>query len=166
MVAPDSSGTPDKTVRVGFPAVCGLVEDDAAGFGCQRYVDDPRLAAANLAAAAAHRGARFAYRRPVTSISRAGQVWRVEIQGNERVEAPVILNAAGPWSSTVNAMVGATADFTIEIAPMRQEVHHVPAPAPLREPGAARRFPGLDVNLAAFSRKREVNMESSGTVLG
>lgn len=52
------------------------------------YVDDPRLAAANLAAAAAHRGARFAYRRLVTSISRAGQVWRVEIEGDERVEAP------------------------------------------------------------------------------
>jgi glycine/D-amino acid oxidase-like deaminating enzyme len=28
---------------------------------------------------------------------------------------------------------------------MRQEVHHVPAPAPLREPGAARRFPDLAV---------------------
>ena len=56
----------------------------------------------------------------------------MEIQGNERVEAPVLLNAAGPWSSTVNAMVGATADFTIEIAPLRQKVHQVPAPAPLQ----------------------------------
>src|SRR5579863_2469742 len=75
------------------------------------YVDDPRLAAANLAAAAAHSGARFAYRRAVTTISRAGQVWRGEVHGHEPVEAPILLNAAGPWSSIVNRMVGATADF-------------------------------------------------------
>src|SRR5580658_5120699 len=68
------------------------------------YVDDPRLAAANLAAAAAHRGARFAYRQPVTSISRAGRVWRVEIEGQRSAEAPILLNAAGPWSSAVNKM--------------------------------------------------------------
>ncbi len=95
------------------------------------YVDDPRLAAANLAAAATHRGARFAYRRQVTAITRAGSVWRVDLADEEPVEAPVVLNAAGPWSRTVNAMVGAGRDFTISVAPMRQEVHHVPAPAPL-----------------------------------
>jgi glycine/D-amino acid oxidase-like deaminating enzyme len=115
------------------------------------YVDDPRLAAANLAAAAAHRGARFAYRRLVTSIIRTGDVWQVEIEGGERVEAPVLLNAAGPWSSMVNTMAGAAADFTIEIAPMRQEVHHVPAPAPLREPGSA--FPAIgDIDLGIYLR--------------
>ncbi|CCH78279.1 Oxidoreductase, FAD-binding [Nostocoides japonicum T1-X7] len=95
------------------------------------YVDDPRLAAANLAAAATHRGARFAYRRQVTAITRAGSVWRVDLAGEEPVEAPVVLNAAGPWSRTVNAMAGAGRDFTISVAPLRQEVHHVPAPAPL-----------------------------------
>lgn len=115
------------------------------------YVDDPRLAAANLAAAAAHRGARFAYRRRVTAISRAGQVWRVTIDGAEPVEAPILVNAAGPWSSMVNKMVAATADFTIGVAPMRQEVHHVPAPAPLREPGAT--LPVIsDVDLGIYLR--------------
>ncbi len=126
------------------------------------YVDDPRLAAANLAAAAAHRGARFAFRRRVTGISRVGEVWRVEIDGPhgpEVLEAPVIVNAAGPWSRTVNAMVGATDDFTIPVAPMRQEVHHVPAPAPLRAPGAF--FPAIgDMDLGTYLRS-----ESGGHLL-
>ncbi len=115
------------------------------------YVDDPRLAAANLAAAAAHRGAQFAFRRQVTGITRLGDVWRVEFSGHEPVEAPVVLNAAGPWSSTVNRMVGATADFTITVAPMRQEVHHVAAPAPLQAPGAF--FPVIgDIDLGTYMR--------------
>jgi sarcosine oxidase subunit beta len=123
------------------------------------YVDDPRLAAANLAAAAAHRGARFAYRQPVTSISRVGRVWRVEIDGQQSAEAPILLNAAGPWSSAVNKMVGATTDFTIEVAPMRQEVHHVRAPAPLREPGTV--FPAIsDIDLGIYVRP-----DSGGNIL-
>jgi len=96
------------------------------------YVDDPRLAAANLAAAAAHRGARFAFRRHVASIDRVGEVWRVMVDGQEPIEAPVLVNAAGPWSRRINEMIGATGDFTINVAPMRQEVHHVPAPASVR----------------------------------
>lgn len=115
------------------------------------FVDDPRLAAANLAGAAMHRGARFSYRRLVTAISRAGDVWRVEIEGQESLEAPILVNAAGPWSSMVSKMVRAAADFTIEVLPMRQEVHHVPAPPALREPGAA--FPAIvDLDLGIYLR--------------
>lgn len=115
------------------------------------YIDDPRLAAANLAAAAAHRGARFAFRRRVTSIDRVGELWRVAIEGQEPVEAPILVNAAGPWSSAINKMVYATSDFTITVAPMRQEVHHVQAPASLRAPGAE--FPAIgDLDLGTYVR--------------
>jgi hypothetical protein len=34
-----------------------------------------------------------------------------------------------PWSGAFNEMAGAGADFTISIRPMRQEVHHLRAPA-------------------------------------
>ncbi|SON63864.1 Monomeric sarcosine oxidase [Mycobacterium simulans] len=123
------------------------------------YVDDPRLAAANLAAAAAHRGARFAFRRRVMSIDRVGDVWRVAIDGHEPVEAPVLVNAAGPWSSAINKMVGATSDFTIKVAPMRQEVHQVRAPASLRESDAE--FPAIgDLDLGIYTRP-----ESGGNML-
>lgn len=115
------------------------------------YVDDPRLAAANLAAAAAHRSARFAYRRRVSSIGRLDGVWRVAIEGQESIEAPIVVNAAGPWSSAINQMVGATDDFTVKVAPMRQEVHHVPAPPSLRAPDAL--FPAIgDLDLGIYVR--------------
>lgn len=123
------------------------------------YVDDPRLAAANLAAAAAHRGARFTFRRQVSSIGRIGDVWRVAIEGHESIEAPIVVNAAGPWSSAVNEMVGAADDFTIRVAPMRQEVHHVQAPASLRAPDVD--FPAIaDLDLGIYARP-----ESGGNML-
>lgn len=123
------------------------------------YVDDPRLAAANLAAAAAHRGARFAFRRRVSSIDRVGGVWRMAIEGQQSIEAPIVVNAAGPWSSVVNEMAGATDDFTIKVAPMRQEVHHVQAPPLLRAPGAD--FPAIgDLDLGIYVRP-----ESGGNML-
>lgn len=124
------------------------------------YIDDPRLAAANLAAAAAHRGARFAFRRHVVSIDCVGGLWRVMVDGHEPIEAPVLVNAAGPWSSRLNQMVGATCDFTIKVAPMRQEVHHVPAPASLRD-----RLPAIcDLDLGVYLRPDSAgNMLVGGT---
>lgn len=123
------------------------------------YVDDPRLAAANLAAAAAHRGARFAFRCQVTSIGRVGDVWRVELAGREPIEAPIVVNAAGPWSSIVNEMAGATADFRVTVAPLRQEVHHVAAPEALRAPDAE--FPVIgDLDLGIYMRR-----EAGGNLL-
>src|SRR5215475_12679274 len=123
------------------------------------YVDDPRLAAANLAAAAAQQGARFAFRRQVTSMDRVGDVWRVAIEGQDPIEAPIVVNAAGPWSRVVNQMVGATNDFTIKVAPMRQEVHHVQAPPSLQAPEAE--FPAMgDLDLGIYVRR-----ESGGNML-
>jgi sarcosine oxidase subunit beta len=123
------------------------------------YVDDPRLAAANLAAAAAQQGARFAFRRQVASIDRVGDVWHVEIEEHDPIEAPIVVNAAGPWSSVVNKMVGATDDFTIKVAPMRQEVHHVQAPPSLQAPEAE--FPAMgDLDLGIYVRR-----ESGGNML-
>lgn len=123
------------------------------------YVDDPRLAAANLAAAAAHRGARFAYRRRVVAIARTGGLWRVDLDTGDVLEAPVLVNAAGPWSSGVNAMVGADEDFTIAVRPMRQEVHHVRAPASLLDDD--QRFIGTgDLDVGIYTRP-----ESGGHML-
>ncbi|GIJ45291.1 FAD-dependent oxidoreductase [Virgisporangium aliadipatigenens] len=112
------------------------------------FVDDPRLAAANLAAAAVRRGARFAFRRRVTSIDRTGDVWRTGLDGRDTVEAPVLVNAAGPWSSRVNELAGAAHDFTVDVRPMRQEVHHTAAPPALRH-----RFPVIaDLDLGVYFR--------------
>jgi sarcosine oxidase, subunit beta len=93
------------------------------------FVDDPQLAAANLADAAVRNGVRFAYRSHVAGVRQAGgRVTGVDLAAGGVVSAPVVVNAAGPWSSGLNRLAGVGDDFTISVRPMRQEVHHVPAP--------------------------------------
>jgi glycine/D-amino acid oxidase-like deaminating enzyme len=109
------------------------------------YVSDPLLAAQNLAHAAKESGAKFYYRKAVTSIGKnqAGRVNSVVIAdfdseskktlatGIENIDCDVVVNVAGPWSTMINRMVGAGSDFTVEIKPMRQEVHQISAPKDL-----------------------------------
>jgi glycine/D-amino acid oxidase-like deaminating enzyme len=94
------------------------------------YVDDPRLAAANLMAAAQRYGARLLARRDVTAVLRDGdRVSGVELDGRDEVAAPVVVNAAGPWSGAFNRLAGVGDDFTVTVRPLRQEVHQVATPA-------------------------------------
>ena len=93
------------------------------------YVDDPQLAAVNLADAARRHGATFLFGRPIVSIrSSGGRVRGVELADGERIDAPVVVNVGGPWSVGINAMAGVGDEFTVQVRPMRQEVHHVSAP--------------------------------------
>jgi sarcosine oxidase subunit beta len=93
------------------------------------YIDDPMLAAHNLAHAAAHHGATFRFRTAVRAIDRRrGQVTGVELDGGEVVAAPVVVNVAGPHSSRVNEMAGVAGDMRITTRALRQEVFAVPAP--------------------------------------
>jgi glycine/D-amino acid oxidase-like deaminating enzyme len=94
------------------------------------FIDDPQLAAQNLAAAAQRRGARFIFNRTVTHVDQhAGRVRGVTLSEGARLAAPVVVNAAGPWSSGLNRLAGVGSEFTINVRPLRQEVHHVAAPA-------------------------------------
>ncbi len=94
------------------------------------YVTDPALAAHNLAAAAVHHGATLLLHREVRDVAEDGRRrWRVTTADGEVVDADVVVNAAGPWSSRLNEMAAVGSDFTVTARPMRQEVHEVPAPA-------------------------------------
>lgn len=94
------------------------------------FVDDPQLAAHNLMYAAERSGATPRYGVTVTGIDKAGsRVCGVRLSDGTAVSAPVVVNAAGPHSATVNDLAGVLGDFTIRTRPLRQEVHHVPAPA-------------------------------------
>lgn len=93
------------------------------------FVDDPQLAAHNLASAARSRGARLLFGQAVAAVARrAGRVSGVSLADGTRVEAPVVVNAAGPWSGAVNRLAGAGADFAVGVRPLRQEVHQVAVP--------------------------------------
>ena len=114
------------------------------------YVDDPRLAAANLAAAAVARGAAFVFGRRVVALRRAGAVWRAGLDDGTVLEAPAVVNAAGPWSGPLNALAQADGDFAVHVRPMRQEVHQVKAPGRLPADGT---FPAIaDMDLGVYLR--------------
>ena len=96
------------------------------------YVDDPRLAAANLLHAAQAQGAAARFGHGVVAAEpRPGGGWRLRLDDGTVLEADVVVNAAGPWSRRLNEMAGAGADFTVDVRPLRQEVHQVPMPADL-----------------------------------
>ncbi|OZE79195.1 FAD-dependent oxidoreductase [Rhodococcus sp. 15-649-1-2] len=102
----------------------GAVFTPEAGF-----VDDPQLAAANLGAAAAAKGAIHSFRTTVIGIEQhASRQWALRLDNGDTVETSVVVNAAGPWSNALNAMAGVGSDFTVTVRPLRQEVHHVSAP--------------------------------------
>jgi sarcosine oxidase, subunit beta len=93
------------------------------------FVNDPQLAAHNLMAAAQRRGVAFASNRTIDRINvREGRVIGVHFEGGDRVDAGIVVNAAGPWSGRINRMAGVGSDFTVTTRPLRQEVHYLPAP--------------------------------------
>lgn len=96
------------------------------------FVDDPGLAAHNLWAAASAGGVTSVFRGEVAEICRAdGAVTGVRLTGGRRVDAPIVVNAAGPHSAAVNALAGVLGDFAVSTRPMRQEVHAVGGPPEL-----------------------------------
>jgi glycine/D-amino acid oxidase-like deaminating enzyme len=93
------------------------------------YVDDPLLAAHNIAHAARHHGAQFRFRQRVVGVLRdAGRVTGVRMADGSVINAPVVVNAAGPHSSAINALAGVTDDMRIAHRSLRQEVFAVPGP--------------------------------------
>jgi glycine/D-amino acid oxidase-like deaminating enzyme len=65
--------------------------------------------------------------------------------------APIVVNVAGPWSCQLNALADVLDDFTVTTRPMRQEVHHLPAPQGFN----AQDVPGpavTDIGLGTYSR--------------
>jgi sarcosine oxidase, subunit beta len=115
------------------------------------YVTDPQLAARNLQRAAERRGAAFRFHNKVAAVRQAGgRVAGVTLADGATVDAPVVVNVAGPHSGVLNRMAGVEAEMTVRTRPMKQEVAHVPAP-----PGAdfARRgFLCADPDIGCYMR--------------
>ena len=94
------------------------------------FIDDPQLAAANLMDAARHHGTDVRLRTEVVGVEILGRrATGIRLAGGDAIEAPVVVNAAGPWSAALNRMVGTIDDSVITTRPLRQEVHVVDAPA-------------------------------------
>ncbi len=102
----------------------GAVLFHAAG-----YVSDPQLATHNVMRAAEREGSEFRYNVEVTEIRRVdGRVAGVTLADGERIDAPVVVNVAGPHSSKVNRIAGVEDGMSVKTRALRQEVAHVPLP--------------------------------------
>ncbi len=93
------------------------------------YISDPQLATQNLAFAGQRAGVEFLFNQNVTGVEeQGGRVVGVRLADGTHVYAPVLVNAAGPWSTSLNRLAGVGAEFSVGVRPMRQEVHQVAAP--------------------------------------
>jgi sarcosine oxidase subunit beta len=96
------------------------------------FVDDPGLAAHNLWAAATAQGATSLFRAQVAEIRRNGdEVAGVTLADGRRVDASIVVNAAGPHSAVINGLAGVLAEFTVSTRPLRQEVYALAGPPEL-----------------------------------
>lgn len=92
------------------------------------YMSDPQLTTHNLQRAAEANGGEFVFGRRVVEIRRDDRVRGVALKNGERIDAPIIVNVAGPHSFVINRMAGVEATMKIKTRALRHEVHIVPAP--------------------------------------
>ena len=93
------------------------------------FVDDPMLAAHNLATAARRHGAEFRFRTAVVDVGRDGsRVTGVTLDSGDRVASEVVVNVGGPHSAQINAIAGVVDEMNIRHRALRQEVFVAPAP--------------------------------------
>lgn len=93
------------------------------------YVNDPQLASHNLMRAAEAKGGEFLFNAEVSEIRKAnGAVQGVTLKNGEQIDAPIVVNVAGPHSFVINRMAGVEEGMNIKTKALRHEVHHVPSP--------------------------------------
>jgi sarcosine oxidase subunit beta len=105
----------------------GAVYSPAAG-----YVTDPQLATHNLQRAAEAKGGVFRFNTEIVDIrSGDGRITGVTLGDGSRVDAPIVVNVAGPHSFVINEMAGVADSMEIKTRALRHEVQHLPTPAGL-----------------------------------
>ena len=103
--------------------------DGAIFFPNGGYISDPQFSTRNIQLAAERTGATFLFNSRVKEIPvNNGRVEGVVLSDGTCINAPVVINVAGPHSSLINALDGADADMKISTRALRQEVAHVPVP--------------------------------------
>jgi sarcosine oxidase subunit beta len=93
------------------------------------YINDPQLASHNLQRTAEARGGTFRFNQEVAQVRKAdNRIVGVTLKGGEEIDAPVVINAAGPHSFIVNRLAGVEDSLKIKTRALRREVHFVPSP--------------------------------------
>jgi sarcosine oxidase subunit beta len=98
-------------------------------FPCAGYMNDPQLSTHNVQRAAEVHGATFKFNADVTAIRRqGGRTQGISLGDGTDIDAPVVVNVAGPHSSKVNEMAGVADSMAMTTRALREEVAYIPAP--------------------------------------
>ena len=93
------------------------------------YVNDPQLATYNLMLGAKRNGGEFLFNVEVSDVrSGNGRVSGITLSSGEQIDAPIVINAAGPHSFVINRLAGVEDGMKIKTNALRREVHHVASP--------------------------------------
>jgi glycine/D-amino acid oxidase-like deaminating enzyme len=93
------------------------------------YMNDPQLTTHNLQRATENAGGEFLFRVEVGEIRRDnGRATGVTLTDGREIDAPIVVNVAGPHSFVINRMAGAEEGMKVKTRALRHEVHHVPSP--------------------------------------
>ncbi|CAB1080324.1 oxidoreductase, FAD-binding [Olavius algarvensis Delta 1 endosymbiont] len=94
------------------------------------YVNDPELSAHNIMRATEAKGGEFMFNAEVTEVrSQDNQVLGITLKDGTQIDAPVVVNVAGPHSYKINQMAeGVYEGCNIKTKALRHEVMHTPAP--------------------------------------
>jgi sarcosine oxidase subunit beta len=94
------------------------------------YVNDPELSAHNIMRATEAKGGEFIFNAEVAEVrSQDNQVLGITLKDGTQIDAPVVVNVAGPHSFKINQMAeGVYEGCNIKTKALRHEVMHTPAP--------------------------------------
>jgi sarcosine oxidase subunit beta len=92
-------------------------------------ISDPKQSVHNVQVAGEALGGEYRFKAEVVEIlKKDGKAAGVKLSDGTEIEAPVVINIAGPHSYQINAMAGVLEGMNIKTKPLRQEVCHVPSP--------------------------------------
>jgi sarcosine oxidase subunit beta len=112
-----------------FGEATGDAIDGAVYIPESGYISDPILSTHNVQVAAEAKGAEFLFNAEVVDILKMkGRAAGIELKDGTKVEAPVVVNVAGPHSFIINRLAGVEAGMNIKTKALRQEVAHAPSP--------------------------------------
>jgi len=115
------------------------------------YITDPILSVHNVQVAAENHGAEFIYKAKVTGINKTdGRVQGVQLEDGSVIEAPVVVNAAGPHSFVINRLAGVEDEMNIKTKALRHEVVQLAPPEGFKDEMAGMTF--SDNDIAAYWR--------------
>lgn len=92
-------------------------------------ISDPKKSVHNVQRAAEAIGVTYRFKSEVVDIRRQNnRVIGITLKCGTQIDAPIVINVAGPHSFIINRMAGVEEDMNIKTRPLRQKVCHVPAP--------------------------------------